>query len=157
LNFVWVGAKRKLEAASKDEPVPVVFIERGSRRGKASDNGRLEGVRQVMGLVAKHWCAWRQADPGMASGLVMWMYIETDHVHDELLHETLRPMDDSTFAHNFVGIPQGSDSQLLAITGQLSLSSLIAWHSNGRGAWVRDLETVSWPHLLYHVDTRTQL
>ena len=31
--------------------------------------------------------------------------------HDELFHETLRPMDDSTFATNLVGIPQGSDGQ----------------------------------------------
>ena len=28
--------------------------------------------------------------------------------------------------------------------------SLIVWHSNGRGAWVRDLEIISLPGMLYH-------
>ena len=89
--------KRQLEAASKDEPVPLVFTQGGSRWGKASNNWRLERVRQVMGLVAKHWCERRQADSGMASGPNSWMHTETDHFHDELFHETLRPIDDYTF------------------------------------------------------------
>ena len=141
---------------SKDEPLPLLFIAGGSRRGTASDNWRLERVRQVLGLVAKHWCEWRQADAGMASGPDSWMYIETDHLHDELFHETLRPIDHATFAYNFVGIPQGSDGQPLAITGQLPFS-LIAWNSNGRGAWVRDIEFMSLPQLLYYFDMSTQL
>ena len=119
LNFAWVGAKRKREAASEDEAVPLVVTEGGSRRGRAYDNWRLERVRQVLGLVAKHWCEWRQADGDMASGPDIWMYIKTDYCHDELFHETLRKIDDTSFTYNFVGqLP-------LAILGQLPPSSLV--------------------------------
>ena len=38
----------------------------------------------------------------------------------------------------------------LAIMGQIPPSSLIAWHSNGRGTWVRDLEIIALPHLFCH-------
>ena len=124
---------------------------------KAFDTLRLERARQVMGLVAKHWCEWRQADPGRASGPDSWMYNEIDHLHDELFHETLRPMDDSTFAYNLVRIPRGFDGQPLAILGQAPPWSLVRWHSNVRGAWARDHDIIPLPQLLYHFDMLTQL
>ena len=71
-------------------------------------------------------------------------------MHDELFHETLRPIEGPTFAYNFVGICRDSQGQPLAILGQVPPSSLIAWHSNGRGTWARDLEIISLPHLFCH-------
>ena len=97
LNFVWVGAKRKLEAASKDEPLPLVFTAGGSRRGKASDNWRLECVRQVIGLVPNIGASGGKQIQGRPQAL-SWMHTETYPLHDELFHETLRPMEGSTFA-----------------------------------------------------------
>ena len=64
---------------------------------------RAERVRQVMGLVAKHGCERRQVEPALASGRDSWMYKEGFNLHDELFHDTLRPIDDPTFAYNFVG------------------------------------------------------
>ena len=45
---------------------------------------------------------------------------------------------------------QDSDGQILGLFGQMHPSSRVAWHSNGRGAWVRDLEIISLPQLLHH-------
>ena len=42
------------------------------------------------------------------------MYEEVFDLHDELVHETLRPIDDSTLAGNLVGIPRDSQGQPLA-------------------------------------------
>ena len=105
-----------------------------------------------MGLVAKHWCEWRQVDPSLASasGRDTWTYQESCKFDDdELFHETLQPINDSSFPRNFISIPRNSDGQPLAMN-QTPPSSLIVWHSNGRGAWVRDLEIISLPDMLYH-------
>ena len=72
-----------------------------------------------MGLVAKHWRVLRQVDPALASGRDSWMYKEGFDLHDELFHETLRPIDDPTFEHNCVGIPRESQGQPLSFFGQM--------------------------------------
>jgi hypothetical protein len=78
------------------------------------------------------------------------MYKEGYDLHDELLHETLRPIDDPAFADNVVGIPRDSQGQHLAIMRQIPQSSLIVRRRNGRGTWARDLEIICLPHLFYH-------
>ena len=78
------------------------------------------------------------------------MYKEGFDLHDELFHVTLRPIDDPTIADNFVGIPRDSQGQPLAIMDDFPPSSLIMWHRNGRGTWVRDLEIISLPQMFYH-------
>ena len=46
-------------------------------------------------------------------------------------------------------ITNNFDGQPLAMN-QTPPSSLIMWHSNGRGAWARDLEIISLPDMFYH-------
>ena len=146
LNYVWVGAKKKVAELAKLDPLPFVFTEGGDRRGPASSGWRAERVRQVMGLLSKHWCEWRR----VVTADEFWTYKHGFNLHEELFHESLCPVDDPNYLFNFLNVPRDSTGQPLATTDSTPPSSLIMWHASGSGTWVRDLEVISLPHLIVY-------
>ena len=143
LNYLWVGARNKVKNLIRKDPVPKLFLEGGDRGGRFAATWREERLRQVMGLLAAHWCEWRVVEGGMD----MWSYKEGFDVNEDFYHVSLRPQDDPSFPRNFLNVPCGDDNQPLAMMHDVPPSSLHIWHENGRGTWVRDVDIISLPDL----------
>ena len=143
LNYLWVGARNKIKNLIRNDPLPKLFLEGGDRGGRFAATWREERLRQVMGLLAAHWCEWRVVEGGMD----MWSYKEGFDVNEDFYHVSLRPQDDPSFPRNFLNVPCGDDNQPLAMMHDVPPSSLHIWHENGRGTWVRDVDIISLPDL----------
>ena len=61
------------------QPLALVFTEGGNRGVSGSSNWHQERARQVMGLIAAHWCEWR------VTGEDIWTFKSGSNVNDEFV------------------------------------------------------------------------